>query len=264
MSDITKKKSESDASGALLDYFIDAVVTNSSFKELVGKNPHVERQIDELKDHLSTIKKSKLILEEKILFQEQDIRKYKEKMKDLIKNIEKLNTDNINLKSENINLKSENENLKKAISELENKYEILIAELRTQNDVNEKCLILREVGLQTEKVICQIVFGEYARCRTLKTLLRQVKDDKLANDKWINLQKKLKWDAYMHQTLEDLRENRIPVAHPINYKKEPIGEDLLLNIIKERYKNESDQNDLKTFIELLKEHRNSDSILIRT
>ena len=95
-------------------------------------------------------------------------------------------------------------------------------------------------------------------------MLRQVKVDESANDKWIKLQKKLKWDNFMRQTLDDLRTNRISIAHPINYNNKPISEDLLSDIIKERFKNESDQNDLKTFIKLLKEHRNSDSIFIRT
>ena len=107
-------------------------------------NFNIEKQICELKDHLVNIEKSKLILEENILFQRQDIRKYKEKIKVLKKNIEKLNTENIILKSENFILK-------KVISELESKYDMLIKELKIQNNINKKYLFLKEVAFQTEK-----------------------------------------------------------------------------------------------------------------
>ena len=153
------------------------------------------------------------------------------------------------------------ENLKKTVSDLENKCETLIAELNARDEAIEKCQILRRFAFQTERTICQIVFGKDTRCRTLKTLLRQVKGDTLANDKWINLQEKLKWDAYTYQILEDLKENCTFVAHLANYKNESTTEGILLNIIKERYKDELDQNILKTFIELLKEHGKMDGIL---
>ena len=149
MSDITQKKtSESHDSEAFFNYIIDAIVNNVSFRELIEKNSEVERQIYELKDHLSTIEKSKLILEEKVLLQEHDIRKYKEKIKNLKKNVEKLI-------EENINLKSENEKLNKAISEIESKYDNLISELRIQNDDKEKSLILGKVGFKQRKLFAK-------------------------------------------------------------------------------------------------------------
>jgi len=160
-----------------------------------------------------------------------------------------------------LNLKKENEILNEKLLNIENKYNEIISNLQQNNEYIEKSIILKELANEIEKIICQKVLGEKTLCHNLSILKSFVKNDPIINNKWNQLKKELKWNNYMYQTLEELKNIGFVYIPSSKSTIKPITEKNILNIIDERITNKKEKDELKSLINLLKISTNSEYIL---
>jgi chromosome segregation ATPase len=178
-----------------------------------------------------TIQAKIRINEERIKYKEQGLKKsFKsndERFKDLEDRNDALETEIKELRSENKflakqlqEMKDDNVSIKKAIEFLTKDYERRIA----NEESKENVLRITQIGTSIERNICQYVLGQhfnknyFYKVKELETCIERIKDTEERNEatsRWSReLEVQIGWDQGLVDTLRNLKDIRIGIAHP--------------------------------------------------